>query len=254
MDGAHHHDLPAGLAIADENGFAFSLGMERRYLLDEEGLGTADVFDRLSRHRLGHETDKIAGVPCAKHDADLAVVLHPADAGPVSGPRVEDNERSLSRIGLGVGRRHDPNETVIHRPLQRATAHDELELVAQDVWDLLAAVLQVIVAALAQHIQEEHGSLPGVDAIVQCLLRKLHARPRELVAEGARPTEFGPPFLQWIGSACLVGRDRFPFSCRRVGRSSAIPFICRAAAGAKEQSPWPPSRIDLTHGRPETSG
>jgi hypothetical protein len=55
---------------------------------------------------------------CLESDPDLAVVLHAADAGAVSGPRVENNERPLARVGRGAFGRDDPHQPVIHRARQ----------------------------------------------------------------------------------------------------------------------------------------
>ena len=63
--------------------------------LEERGLGLHDVLDRLPRHRLGQEADEVAGMAGAHGDADLAVGLEAADARPVAGARVDDDERPL---------------------------------------------------------------------------------------------------------------------------------------------------------------
>ena len=80
LDGGRHHDLPAGLAVADEAGLALGLGMAFADLADERGLGAADILDRLARHGLGQEADEVAGMAGGERHADLAVVLHAADA------------------------------------------------------------------------------------------------------------------------------------------------------------------------------
>ncbi len=54
---------------------------------------------------LRQEADEVAGMARRQRDADLAVVLHAADAGPVAGARVDDDEGRLGRIDRLVRRR-----------------------------------------------------------------------------------------------------------------------------------------------------
>ena len=51
-------------------------------------------------HRLGQEADEIAGMAGGERHADLAVLLHAADARPVAGARIDDDEGRLRRVGL----------------------------------------------------------------------------------------------------------------------------------------------------------
>src|SRR4051812_8512423 len=106
-DRAHHHDLPAGLAVADQTRLALGLRVPGDDLLDKARLGQADILDRLTRHRLRQEPDKITGVTGRQRDADLAVVLHAADARPVPGPRVEYDEGALAPIDRYARWRHN---------------------------------------------------------------------------------------------------------------------------------------------------
>src|SRR5262249_37491765 len=55
---AHHHDLPSRLTIADEAGLAFGLRVKLGDLLDKTRFGTANVLDRLARHRLRQKADE----------------------------------------------------------------------------------------------------------------------------------------------------------------------------------------------------
>ena len=52
-----------------------------RHRLDETRLGAAHVLDGLAGHRVGQEADEIARMAGLQRDADLAIVLHAADAG-----------------------------------------------------------------------------------------------------------------------------------------------------------------------------
>ena len=85
----HHHDLPAGLAVADQHRLALGVRMTLGDGLDEQRLGAADILDGLAGHGVGQEADEVAGMAGLQRHADLAVVLHAADAGAVAGARVE---------------------------------------------------------------------------------------------------------------------------------------------------------------------
>ena len=54
-----------------------------------------------SWHRIGQESDEIARMPGLERDADFAVGLEAADAGTMSGARVDDDERPARWIDLG---------------------------------------------------------------------------------------------------------------------------------------------------------
>ena len=95
---AHHHDLPAGLAVADQTGLALGVRVALDNLLDKAGLCLAHILDRLTGDRVGQKADEIAGMACCERDPDLAVVLHAADPGAMPGARVENDERPLVRV------------------------------------------------------------------------------------------------------------------------------------------------------------
>ena len=185
VDRRHHHDLPTGLAVGDDYRLAFRVRMACRHILDEDRLRATDIFDRLSRHRLWQEADEVAGVTGRHRDADLAVLLHAADAGTVAGARIDDDDGCLGGIDLGAGGRNDAHQRVVHRPLQRAAVAHEFRLELQDVRDLLGALLQVGVAALSQDIERQDGALPGIEPVFLnlrpksgqfCILYLLHYR------------------------------------------------------------------------------
>ena len=89
-------------------------------LLQEHRLGARDVLERLAGHRIGQETDEIAGMAGLEGDADLAVGLEAADARAVPGARIDDDERTPRRIDLNALRRNDAHERVVDRPFERA--------------------------------------------------------------------------------------------------------------------------------------
>ena len=117
-DRRRHHDLPACLAIGDDDRLALGLGVPLRDLLQEDRLGAADVFDRLPRNRLRQEADEIDRVAGAQRHADFALGLHAADPGSVAGARVDDDDRRLRRIDCHIRGRNDAHQRVIDRPLQ----------------------------------------------------------------------------------------------------------------------------------------
>ena len=162
-----HHERPAGLAVADHAGLAVGLRMQRDDLLEEDRLGARDVLERLARHGLGQEANEVAGMAGLEGDADLAVGLEAADAGAVPGARIDDDEGAPRRIDRHAFRRHDAHEGVIDRPRERAAVDDELGLVVEHVRRRLGEVLAVLVAALAQHVEEEEAALRGVDHVFE---------------------------------------------------------------------------------------
>ena len=114
---------------------------------------------------LGQEADEVAGMAGRQRDADLAVLLHAADAGAVAGARVDHDERSLCRVDRGAGRRNDAHQHVVDGPRQGPSVADELEREAEHVGRVLGALFQIGVAALAQHIEEQDRALPGIDPV-----------------------------------------------------------------------------------------
>ena len=151
--------------LRDDHRLAFRIRMARRHVLDEDRLSATDILDRLPRHRLRQEADEVAGVTGRERHADLAVLLHAADAGAVAGARIDDDDRRLRRIDLRAGGRNDADQRVVHRPLQRAAVAHQLGLEVQHVRNLLGAVLQIDVAALSQDIEKQDGALPCVEPV-----------------------------------------------------------------------------------------
>jgi len=115
MDSAHHHDLPAGLAIADQTRLAVGVRVTLDHFLDKAGLRLAYVLDPLTRHRVGQKADEVAGITGGERHTDLAVVLHAADTRAMPGTRVEHDEWPLARIDRGALGRDDAHQRVIYR-------------------------------------------------------------------------------------------------------------------------------------------
>ena len=174
---AHHHDLPAGLAVADQTRFALGFRVARSHLFDKPSLCLANILDRLTGHGFRQKADEIAGMAGPEGNADLAVVLHAADPGTVAGTRVKNDERSLALVDSGALGRNDAHEAVIHRSRQRAPIEHELSLEAQYMRRSAGIVLGGSVASLPQYIQQQNRALPRVDPVVEQVVRP-RQRPR----------------------------------------------------------------------------
>ena len=163
----HHHDLPARLTVSDQHGLAVRVLVPLGDDANEMRLRAADVRDRLARLRLWQKADEIARMARAQRDADLAVMLHPANARAVAGARVEDNEWPLMRVDRDVGRRNDFHQGVIDGRRQRTAVDKKLELEVQHMWRCSIALLQIVISPAAQYVEEEDGALEGVLQVVE---------------------------------------------------------------------------------------
>ena len=65
----------------------------------------------------------------------------------------------------GAGRRDDAHQHVVDRPRQGAPVAHQLEREAEHVRRVLGVLLEIDVAALAQHVEEQDRALPGVDPV-----------------------------------------------------------------------------------------
>src|SRR4029077_17613660 len=200
----HHHHLPSRLAITDEAGLAFGLRVALSNDLDETRFGAADVLNRLAWHRLGQETDEVAWMARLHSHANLAVMLHAADSRTGPGARIKHDEGTPCRINLVPGGRDDPHQTVVDRPIEAPSVCNKLELEAQDIRRLSSHVLEMIVAALAQHVEEQYGALARINPIVLKLADKIEPRPRQR-HPGERAT-LCPPGFRRANPDILFGR------------------------------------------------
>ena len=107
---SEHHHGPAGLAVADHARLGVRIGMKSDHFLQEHRLGARDVLEGLARHRIGQETDEIAGMAGLEGDADLAVGLEAGDAGAVPGAWIDDDERTPLRVDVDALRRNDARQ------------------------------------------------------------------------------------------------------------------------------------------------
>ena len=70
-----------------------------------------------------------------------------------------------SRIDLHALGRDDAHQRIVDRLLQLAAVDDQFGRVTQDVRCGLGDVLAILVAALAQDVQEQHGTLSCIDHV-----------------------------------------------------------------------------------------
>jgi len=140
--------------------------VQRRDLLDKGSLGTADILDRLARHRLGQKANEVAGMAGGKRDADLAILLHAADPRPVPGARVDDDEGRLRPVHLEADRRQNADQHIVDRSCQRAAVEDDFRLKYQRVRRELLLPRHILIAALPQHVEEQGSALVGIDQVI----------------------------------------------------------------------------------------
>ena len=129
---------------------------------DELRLGAADILDGLAGHRLRQEAHEIAGMAGLQGDADLAVMLHAADAGAMARARVEDDERAFRLVDHDPLGRGDADQRVIDGAVETAAIADHLGVEIQDVRRNLLNPFFVIISALSQNIHEQDRTLHRV--------------------------------------------------------------------------------------------
>ena len=150
-----HHDRPAGLAIADHAWLVVGFRVKLNDLFQKNRFCAGDVANRLPGHGVGQKADEVTRVPGFQRDADFAIGLEAADAGTVTGARIDNNKGPLRRVDLDACRRNDPHQTIIHRPFEAAAVHDQLGFKLQHVRRGLRHVLAILIAALAHDVPEQ---------------------------------------------------------------------------------------------------
>nr|GEU28058.1 hypothetical protein [Tanacetum cinerariifolium] len=199
FQGGGHHDLPAGLAVADQGRLAVRLRVALGHVGNKSRFRAAHVFDGLARHGIRGETDEVARVAGLEHDADFAVVLHAADAGAVAGARVEHDERTLAGVGRHAVGRSDVTQAVVHGALERGAVHDDLERETQYVRRGLGGARIAFIAALPQDIEKQDRALTGVDPVIEALLGQCKRVARPIGQTGP-----GVLFITHRNPPCMV--------------------------------------------------
>jgi hypothetical protein len=136
------------------------------YLLDKNGVCACDVFNPLSLHWRGRKAGKIDGVPGPECFANLAQLLEAADPWSLSGARIYDVDGTLALIDLDTLRRNDADQRVVDRTRQLVASHHQLAVVDQNGSHPVRQHLLVLVAALAEDVQEQHRPLQKVTGIL----------------------------------------------------------------------------------------
>src|SRR5271166_5280176 len=83
------------------------------------------------------------------------------------GPRVNNDERSLLRVGWNIIRRKDADEAVIHGSRERGPQDHGLICEAQDVRDNLLEMLEILIAAFAHHVRVKPTALPKIHQVLR---------------------------------------------------------------------------------------
>ena len=91
--------------------------------------------------------------------------LKPPMPGPWARAGIHDHERPPDWIDLYPFRRNDARQGIVHGPGKRPAVEDQLRRVVQNMRRRFCAMLQVLVAALAHRVHEEHLALRGVDEV-----------------------------------------------------------------------------------------
>ena len=152
--------------------------MQLAHLLHELLLGIADVEQRLARLGIAEEDHEVDRVSLAQRDADLRVVLEPADARAVAGARIDDHVGPQLRIDLHAFRRDDPHQRVVDGPRERAAVDDHFVVEVQDRRQPFAVVLDEVVAALAQRVPEQDRALREIGGVLVPLRPGVGGRDR----------------------------------------------------------------------------
>ena len=147
-------------------GLSSACGMQLGDLLQENRFCARNVLDGLPRHRLRQKSNEIAWMPGIEHDADLAVGLEAADARPVSGARIDDDERTPGLVDPDAFWRDDPRQNIVDGTFERAAVQDQFRAIAEDVRRGLGHMLVILIAALPHHVCEKHGALGGIRKVL----------------------------------------------------------------------------------------
>ena len=153
--------------------------MKRDHAFEKSGLGARDILDRLPGHGIGQEADEVAGMARLQGHADLALRLEAANARPVAGARIDDDERTLAFVDLDAVGRHDADQNVVHGPRQLAPVHDEFAAEFQHVRRSLCGMLPIALAALLQDVQEKNPALARIEPISPRVVSQIDSRQRD---------------------------------------------------------------------------
>jgi hypothetical protein len=164
------------LTIADDNRFTVGVRVKFANASDKLGLGMQDFFDGLARLRYRRKPDKVAGMALPQGNTDLAVGLEAADAGAVTGTRIDDHEGPLARIDLNPFGRDDFYQPVVDRVLKLPPVHDQLDFIVKHMGHRSSLMLQILIAALAHDVPIQNGTLAGIHQVFIGVIRAHHGQ------------------------------------------------------------------------------
>ena len=127
----------------------------------------ADVLDRLSLDRLRQEADEIDGVSCTERHAYFTLRHHAADPRPVTGTRIDDDDRRLQGVVRRAGRRDDAHKRIVDRALERAPVNHDLGGEVQHMRRFLCRLRNLNVASLVESLEKQNAALPRVRPILR---------------------------------------------------------------------------------------
>ena len=158
---------PARLAVAVEDG-TLSL-MALRDVRDERLQRASTSAKRLVRAGLRKEDDEVDGVAHVQGHPDLGVALEAADAGTVSGTRIENDHGRLRGIDAivpaVVADLGDPEQRVVRWAFELAGVEQRLVLEVEQRRQAGPLVLEHVVGALAHRVEEEDRPLQDIALI-----------------------------------------------------------------------------------------
>jgi hypothetical protein len=126
--------------------------MQSNHFLKKYRLGTPDVLESLTRHRVGKKTDEITWMARFEGHTDLTVSLEASNPRTMAGTGIDDNEWAPRLIDLNSGRWNDAREYVIHRLIKPPAVDYKLDLVVEHMRRCLGEMLAILVAALAHDV------------------------------------------------------------------------------------------------------
>ena len=158
-------------------GLPSASGCSAMTFFKKDRLGARNVFNGLSRHRVRKKAHEVTRVARFERDANFAVGLEAADAWPMAGARINDDEGRAAGIDLDACRRNDTRQDIIDRPFEafghRAPAQLHNRERAAPIW---RCARDRLIAALAHGVPEQnlplgrvHGERKGrVHEIERC--------------------------------------------------------------------------------------
>src|SRR5262245_33017875 len=120
------------------------------------GFRLCDVLNCLTRHRLGQEANKIARMAGLHGNPDFTVGFETANAWPVPGTGVDNDERPARLVDCNAVRRNDAHEGVIDGTRKGAAVENEFSLVVQHMRCGLGEMLAVGVPSLTHNVPEQN--------------------------------------------------------------------------------------------------